>query len=112
MNSFYKGGALRALSVIGVASVLAACSDSNSPALTPLLAAQISCPITNSSIDSLNIKGTGTAFNGATFGSVGTYTYYLAEATGKVAPGDACAPSDSTTCARCCPRSARSTAAR
>ena len=91
MSSFCKGGALCALSIIGVAAGLAGCSGSDSPALTPVLAALVSCPITNSSIDSLNIKGTGTAFNGAKFGSVGAYTYYLAEATGKVAPGDACA---------------------
>ena len=91
MNSFYKGSALRALSVIGAASALAACSGSGNPALTPFPVALSSCPITSSSIDSLNIKGTGTAFNGAAFGSIGTYTYYLAEATGKVAPGDACA---------------------
>ena len=91
MISFYKGGALRALSVIGAAGVLAACSGGGGPTLTLFPVALSSCPIANSSIDSLNIKGTGTAFNGAAFGSVGTYTYYLAEATGKVAPGDPCA---------------------
>ena len=91
MNSFYKDAAFRALSVIGAASTLAACSGSGSPALPSFPVPLSSCPITSSSIDSLNIKGTGTAFNGAAFGSIGTYTYYLAEATGKVAPGDACA---------------------
>ena len=50
-----------------------------------------SCPITNSSIDSLVTKGAGLAFNGASFGSVGTYTYILAEATAKVSAKDACA---------------------
>ena len=50
------------------------------------------CPITNSSIESLVTKGTGLAFNGASFGSVGTYSYILAEATGKVAANDYCAP--------------------
>ena len=49
-----------------------------------------SCPITNSSIDSLVTKGTGLAFNGASFGSVGTYTYILAEATAKASAKDRC----------------------
>jgi Alpha/beta hydrolase domain len=49
------------------------------------------CPITDSSIDSLVTKGTGLAFNGASFGTVGTYTYYLSEATAKVSAKDACA---------------------
>ncbi len=51
----------------------------------------VSCPITDSSIDSLVTKGTGLAFNGASFGNVGTYTYYLSEATAKVSAKDACA---------------------
>jgi hypothetical protein len=50
------------------------------------------CPITSSSIESLVTKGTALAFNGASFGSVGTYSYLLAEATGKVAANDYCAP--------------------
>jgi hypothetical protein len=49
------------------------------------------CPITTSSIDSMVTRGKGVAFNGATFGSVGTYTYILAEATGKVSAKDPCA---------------------
>ena len=49
------------------------------------------CPIVDSSIDSLVTKGTGLAFNGASFGSVGTYTYYLSEATAKVSAKDPCA---------------------
>ena len=51
----------------------------------------LSCPIAASSIDSLVTKGTGLAFNGATFGAAGTYTYILAEATGKVSANDPCA---------------------
>lgn len=51
----------------------------------------VSCPIVDSSIDSLVTKGTGLAFDGATFGKVGTYTYYLSEATAKVSAKDACA---------------------
>jgi len=51
----------------------------------------VSCPITNSSIDTLVTKGSGLAFSGASFGTVGTYTYVLAEATGKVSGKDPCA---------------------
>ncbi|NBS46102.1 MAG: hypothetical protein EBS99_03550 [Betaproteobacteria bacterium] len=50
------------------------------------------CPITQSSIQSLTTRGTGTAFNGASFGSAGTYKYILAEATGVVKASDPCAP--------------------
>ena len=50
----------------------------------------VSCPITTSSISSLVTKGTGLAFNGASFGTTGTYTYVLAEATGVVSAKDAC----------------------
>ncbi len=49
------------------------------------------CPITASAIDSLVTKGTGLAFNGATFGAVGTYTYVLAEASAHASAKDACA---------------------
>jgi len=91
MKPAYKRGAFCALSIVGAVSVLAACSGSDNSSSGLFSVALASCPITNSSIDSLNIKGTGTAFNGAAFGSIGTYTYYLAEATGKVAPSDACA---------------------
>ena len=50
------------------------------------------CPITQSSIQSLVIKGTGAAFNGASFGATGAYKYILAEATGVVKASDPCAP--------------------
>ena len=50
------------------------------------------CPITQSSIQSLVTKGTGAAFNGASFGTTGTYKYILAEATGMVKASDPCAP--------------------
>jgi Alpha/beta hydrolase domain len=49
------------------------------------------CPIRDSSIDSLVTKGSGVAFNGATFGAIGTYNYILAEATAKVSAKDPCA---------------------
>jgi hypothetical protein len=89
------------LAPISFALLLAACSgggDSSTAATTTptqsaLLPVQYAapCPITSSSIDSLVTKGTGLAFNGATFGNVGTYTYILAEATGKVSATDKCA---------------------
>ena len=49
------------------------------------------CPIRNSGIKTLVTKGTGLAFNGASFGTVGTYTYVLAEATATLAASDYCA---------------------
>jgi hypothetical protein len=49
------------------------------------------CPITTSSIQSFITRGTSTAFNGASFGSVGTYKYILAQATGVVKASDPCA---------------------
>lgn len=52
----------------------------------------VSCPIRQSSLDALTVKGTGLAYNGASFGSVGTYTYILAEASASVAATDPCAP--------------------
>jgi hypothetical protein len=86
----------------GSAALLAACGDDDSSGFTApaipaaksaLVAPELttSCPITSSSIASLVTKGSGVAFNGATFGAVGTYSYILAEATGKVAAGDPCA---------------------
>ena len=85
-----------------VAALLAACGTSNSdlfavpaiPAAKSALVAPeltVSCPITNSWIESLVTKGKATAFNGAQFGSVGTYDYILAEANAKVNPNDPCA---------------------
>ncbi|MCD5997472.1 hypothetical protein KDX38_28435 [Pseudomonas sp. CDFA 602] len=55
----------------------------------PELAA--SCTISTSRIESLVVKKTGLAFSGVMFGDVGSYTYYLAEATGKVDVNDPCA---------------------
>ena len=49
------------------------------------------CAITRSAIERFDVKGSGLAFQGASFGSVGTYTYTLAEATATVSPQDACA---------------------
>lgn len=84
------------------AVVLAACSGSNpSYPLEPLPAPKSAllppdttspCPITQSSIQSLVTKGTGAAFNGASFGASGSYKYILAEATGVVKASDPCAP--------------------
>jgi len=105
----------------GAAAVLSACGGGDStPVITPAAVAPVDplsflltgytppvvpaaktaivapeftgfCPITTSSIDSMVTRGKGVAFNGATFGSVGTYTYILAEATGKVSAKDPCA---------------------
>ena len=86
----------------GLSALLAACSDDDDagfrpPAVPTAKSALVppelttSCPIRNSSIASLVTKGSGVAFNGASFGTVGTYTYVLAEATGKVAAADPCA---------------------
>lgn len=80
------GGSSSALPLFNVPPIPSAKSALVPPELT------VSCPITNSSIDSLITKGTGLAFNGATFGSVGTYTYTLAEATARVSASDVCAP--------------------
>jgi hypothetical protein len=49
------------------------------------------CAITRSAIERFDVKGSGLAFGGASFGAAGTYTYILAEATATVAPDDACA---------------------
>ena len=85
---------------ISFAAILTACSGggssdvaSTTPTQSALLPVQMAtpCPITTSSIDSLVTKGTALAFNGASFGNVGTYTYILAEATGKVSATDKCA---------------------
>lgn len=86
---------------ISFAALMTACSGGGSsdvasttaPTQSALLPVQMAapCPITSSSIDSLVTKGTALAFNGATFGNVGTYTYILAEATGKVSATDKCA---------------------
>jgi hypothetical protein len=84
------------------AIVLTACSgDVPDYPLEPLPVAKSSllppdttspCPITQSSIQSLVTKGSGAAFNGASFGVTGTYKYILAEATGVVKASDPCAP--------------------
>jgi len=86
--------------VVGVAvAAVAGCSsvsqrDSTlrtvSAIAPPELAA--ACPITQSGIESLVVKTTGLAYNGARFGNVGTYTYLLAEAKGTVKASDPCAP--------------------
>ena len=90
------------LAAISATALLIACSGTSplfpiptfpaakSAIVAPELGA--ACPITTSSIESLVTKGTGLAYNGATFGSVGSYTYILAEATGKVSANDNCAP--------------------
>jgi len=73
------------LAGVSAAAILVACSGTSSPFPIPTFPAAKSaivapelgaaCPITNSSIESLVTKGTGLAFSGASFGSVGTYTY-------------------------------------
>jgi len=90
------------VAAVSAAVMLVACSGTSSPFPIPTFPAAKSaivapemgaaCPITTSSIESLVTKGTGLAFNGASFGSVGTYTYVLAEASGKVSANDNCAP--------------------
>jgi Alpha/beta hydrolase domain len=70
---------------VGTPGIPAARSALVPPELT------VACAIADSSIDSLVTKGTGLAFNGASFGPVGTYTYYLSEATAKVSSKDSCA---------------------
>lgn len=91
------------LCLVATAVALSACSsDEADPPYPrePLPAAKsalvipdttIPCPITTSAIKALTTRGTGTAFNGATFGAVGTYKYILAEATGTVKASDPCA---------------------
>jgi hypothetical protein len=86
------------------AALLVACGSSNTantlftppaiPAAKSALVAPeltVSCPITNSWIESLVTKGKAPAFNGAQFGNVGTYDYILAEASAKVNSQDPCA---------------------
>lgn len=76
---------------------LTGCGSTSEPYLPAAASALVppeftgSCPITRSSIERFNVKGSGLAFNGAQFGSIGTYTYTLAEATAEVSPADACA---------------------
>lgn len=89
------------LAVASSAALLASCGGSGGKLLLAQLPAAkselvppeitTSCPIIRSSIDSLVTKGTGLAFNGASFGNTGTYAYILAEATGKVDASDSCA---------------------
>jgi hypothetical protein len=78
--------------------LLAACGgDDSTPQLPVARSALVPpdstdpCPITRSGIERLDIRGTGLAFNGASFGNVGTYTYTLAQATARVSPKDDCA---------------------
>jgi len=88
------------LAVVGVAvAVMAGCSSvsqrdsplkTESAIVPPDLVA--ACPITQSAIESLVVKTKGLAYNGTRFGSIGTYTYLLAEATGTVNASDRCAP--------------------
>lgn len=49
------------------------------------------CTITRSAIERFDVKGSGLAFGGASFGDAGTYTYTLAEVTATVAGADECA---------------------
>ena len=84
-----------------IAAMLVACGSSNPLFSQPVIPASksalvapdltVSCPITNSWIESLVTKGKGPAFNGAQFGNIGTYDYILAEASAKVNPNDPCA---------------------
>ena len=72
---------LRAGLALLCASTLAACGGGDGMSL-PAAKSEVvipevgfPCAISKSSIQSLVTKGTGLAFNGATFGSVGTFTY-------------------------------------
>jgi hypothetical protein len=101
MSKRLKGRGLRdrPLFFVGLVVLLAVgCSSipqSNNPvtARSPIVPPDqtAACAITQSSIDSFVVKGRSLAYNGAQFGNVGTYTYLLAEATGKVkATGPLC----------------------
>jgi hypothetical protein len=92
------------LGLTAMSALLVACGSSDSsadlfplpviPAAKSALVAPdltVSCPITNSWIESLVTKGRAPAFNGAQFGTVGTYEYILAEASAKVSANDPCA---------------------
>jgi len=101
MSKRLKGRGLRdrPLFFVGLVVLLAVgCSSipqSNNPvtARSPIVPPDqtAACAITQSSIDSFVVKGRSLAYNGAQFGNVGTYTYLLAEATGKVKATDRCA---------------------
>jgi len=85
--------------VAGVVVIVAGCSSVSQRESAPSSASVIvppelatACPITQSAIESLVVKTSGLAYNGARFGNVGTYTYLLAEATGAVNANDKCAP--------------------
>ena len=85
--------------VVGVAlAAMAGCTSVSQRDSTPKTVSAIAppelaaaCPITQSGIESLVVKTTGLAYNGAKFGNVGTYTYLLAEAKGTVKANDPCA---------------------
>jgi len=86
--------------VVGVAvTAMAGCSsvsqrDSTLKTVSAIAPPELTaaCPITQSGIESLVVKTTGLAYNGARFGNVGTYTYMIAEAKGTVKANDPCAP--------------------
>jgi len=85
--------------VVGAVFIVAGCSSVSQRESAPSRASVIvppelatACPITQSAIESLVVKTSGLAYNGARFGNVGTYTYLLAEATGAVNANDKCAP--------------------
>lgn len=92
-----------AITAAGLSGAFSACGGGNDPGafvapampaarsamVPPELAA--ACPITASGIDALVVKGRGVAFNGASFGAVGTYIYLLAEATAHALATDPCA---------------------
>ena len=98
-KSFCANRSFRAIALTVLLLMAAGCgtapkpvADINSPRsplVPPDLAA--SCTITTSRIDSLVVKRSGLAYGGASFGNIGTYTYFLAEATGKVKATDPCA---------------------
>lgn len=84
-------------STLAATLLFAGCGSTSGPHLPAAASSLVppeftaSCPITHSAIAQFHIKGSGLAFNGARFGSVGSYTYVLAEATAEVSPADACA---------------------
>jgi len=80
--------------VVGVVFIVAGCSSVSQRESAPSRASVIvppelatACPITQSAIESLVVKTSGLAYNGARFGNVGTYTARLLSQKGAVIVG-------------------------
>ncbi len=100
MKKTYFQQCPRAALIVSLPLLLMVAACSNTPTMDGAESARDSivppdlaaaCPITKSTINSLAIKRSGLAYNGAAFGNIGTYTYSLAEATGRVNVNDPCA---------------------